>query len=155
MSGIISREPRSADGLMQNTSIPGVDPNYMCFCQGAKGSPTPANPNVDFTVPEGFVSVQIMGAHATVKNAADFDAISLEVGVDIPGMGWMTISKYAYSLPILSDTTSLFKFDKETMKKSAPIPAGLTMRLIYEFADPENPSTPKVGISYSLEKPYA
>jgi len=155
MSGIISREPRSADGLMQNTSIPGVDSKYMCFCQGVSGSPTPANPNIDFTVPQEFVSVQIMGAHAYVKNAADFDGISLEVGMDVPGQGWMTISKYAFSLPIIPDSSGKFEFIKETSKKSAPIPAGVTMRLIYEFADPQNPSTPKVGISYSLERPYA
>lgn len=144
---------KSADGIRLVSTVPGIDPVMMQFLQGVSARPTPANPNIDWTVPYDFV--QIIGASVAIKGATDLDTVDMAVGVDIPGLGWMELSKYAYDLPIINDASLVVRYARESEKKSNPIPRGLTLRMTYKFVDLENPSTPLVGAMYILERTYA
>lgn len=139
--------PTSLDKIPQVNAIPAVDPGMACFCPCAFGRPTPENPGIDITVSGAYW--QMSGLTLDVEGAAAGDYIEMMVGY-MAG-DFVVVSLYGTRYYVRSSD----HLDHNSVLRSNPIPQGMIMRLLYNFADAQNPSTPIVAGMYHMWRPYA
>lgn len=131
-----------------SSSVPAVDPTLIDSREGVFQVITALNSTILWSVPYPFV--QLYGVRVDFLNIEQGDFLDVDIGYLDSNSKWVQVEWYANNYCFAGGNYNLIS---QSAAVSAPIPAGLSIRFVFTYANPQSIVTKPCAINFLFWRP--